>query len=153
MNEVTHSDLLLVFKAAAQMARVDSIVVDQETLFLKKLAQFAKISPEEGIKVGSSADEDVEELAYQLSSPKAKKLFLLAVATMAKADQHLSEEELNMLEELTLKLKIGRVKIKEMSYEACEEMVLKLLAQSVDDSESGQKESGSGDNFSDLDML
>jgi len=153
MKEVTHSDLLLIFKAAAQMAKVDSIVAEQETLFLKKLAQFSKISPEEGIQLGSTADEDVEELANQLSSQKAKKLLLLAVATMAKADQHLSDEELSMLEELTLKLKIGRVKIKEMSYEACEEMVLKLLAQAVNDSETDQKKPDSGDNFSDLDML
>ena len=153
MNEITHSDLLLIFKATAQMARADSIVVEQETLFLKKLAQFARISPEEGIKLGSTDDKDLEELATQLSSKKAKKLLLLAVATMAKADQHLSDEELNMLEQLTLTLNIGRVKIKEMSYEVCEDMVLKLLAQAVSNGDSNQKKTDSGDVFSDLDML
>ncbi len=153
MNEVTHSDLLLIFKAAAQMAKVDSIVDEQETLFLKKLAKFAKISPEEGIKLGSTADKDIEELATELSSKKAKKLLLLTAATMAKADHHLSDEELDMLEQLTLKLNIGRVKIKEMSFEVCEDTVLKLLAQAVSNSDSNQQKADSGSNFSDLDIL
>ncbi|MBT3226771.1 MAG: TerB family tellurite resistance protein [Deltaproteobacteria bacterium] len=153
MKEVTRSDMFLIFKAAAQMSSIDSDVAEQETLFLNKLAQTARLSSGESKKLQSTANEDVEILADKLSSPKAKKVFLLAVATMAKADQHLSDEEINMLEKLTLRLKIGRVKIKEMSYKACEDMVLKLLAQTVGNSGPDQKKKGSGDKFSDLDML
>lgn len=153
MKEVTRSDLFLIFKAAAQMSSVDSDVAEQEKLFLKKLAQTAALSPAEIKKLRSSVNEDVEKLAAGLSSQKAKKVFLLAMATMAKADQHLSKEELTMLKKLTLKLKIGRVKIETMSYEACENMVLKLLTQTVTPSGQDQKEKESGDKFSDLDTL
>ncbi len=149
---MTRSDLYLIFKAAAQMSSVDLDVADQEKLFLKKLAHTGNLSSAEIKKLRSSKNVKVEKLAEELSSQTAKKVFLLALATMAKADHELSEEELKMLDTMTLKLNIGRVKTREMTYEACENMVLKLLSQAVNSS-SNNDNTDSRENFSDLDML
>ncbi|NQU62659.1 MAG: TerB family tellurite resistance protein [SAR324 cluster bacterium] len=153
MQEVTRSDLFIIYKAAAQMSAIDSNVADQERLFLEKLAHAAGLSSSEIKKLQSAVNEDVGKLAAELSSIKAKKTFLLAVATMAKADQRLGREELELLKRLTLKLEIGRVKIDEMSYEACENMVFKLLNQTNTQSRPDPKDIKRGENFSDLDTL
>jgi len=152
VTEINRSDLFIIFKAAAQMCSVDSIVDEQEKQFLKKLAHTANLSSAEIKKIRSTPKEDVEDLAEKLSSQTAKKVFLLALATMAKADEELSREELEMLDAMTLKLNIGRVKTKKMSYKACESMVLKLLIQ-TNTNNSSVAESSSAEIFSDLDLL
>ena len=152
MAEITRSDLYLIFKAAAQMSSIDADVAEQEKTFLKKLAHTGNLSNDEIKKLRSSKQEDVETLSDGLSSQTAKKVFLLALATMAKADHELSKEELEMLSTMTNKLNIGRVKTREMSYELCENMVLKLLSQSVG-SNADDGDTDSGEKFSDLDML
>ncbi len=134
------------------MCSVDSNVDEQEKLFLKKLAHTANLSSEEIREIRSSPKENVDILADKLSSQTAKKVFLLTLATMAKADEELSREELEMLDAMTLKLNIGRVKTKKMSYKACENMVLKLLIQTNTDNSSAV-ENSSGEIFSDLDLL
>jgi hypothetical protein len=152
VTEINRSDLFIIFKAAAQMCSVDSKVDEQEKQFLKKLAHTANLSSAEIREIRSSPKEDVDKLADKLSSQTAKKVFLLALATMAKADEELSWEEMEMLDAMTLKLNIGRVKTKKMSYKACENMVLKLLIQTNTDNSSAV-ESSSGEIFSDLDLL
>lgn len=134
------------------MCRIDTDVADQEKKFLKKLAHAGNLSGDEIKDLKSGKKEDPVKLADRLSSSKAKKVFLLTLATVAKADLELSREELSMLDDMTTRLKIGRVKLREMSYKACENMVLKLLSQSFS-ADLGLNITDSEEKFSDLDTL
>lgn len=132
------------------MSNIDDEMADQEKQFLRKLAHTGRLNPDEIKQLRSAEPEEIEKLAEKLSSKTAKKVFLLTIATVAKADLELSRNEVRLLEQMTHKLQIGRVKTKEMSYEACESMVLKLLSESFG---SDSETTDSGEKFSDLDML
>jgi len=152
VTSIKRSDLYIIFKAAAQMCSADADIAAQEKQFLRKLAHAGNLSGEEIKKLKAEQKESTAELADQLSSATAKKTFLLTLATVAKADLELSKEELQMLESMTARLNIGRVKIREMSYEACENMVLKLLSDAFSAS-TGSAGLNTREKFSDLDTL
>ncbi|MCP4751505.1 MAG: TerB family tellurite resistance protein [Proteobacteria bacterium] len=152
MEEITQSDMATILKAAVQMSNVDSSLSKQEKDFLKKLFRLSKTEPSKIRELKKASREDIDILSRQLSSQKAKKAFLLTLATMALADGDLAEDEKKMLEELTTKLEVGRVKLDGLTYENSEAMVLKLL--SVVEKESAKKKAEmSSDHLSDFDML
>ncbi len=72
--------------------------------------------------------EDIDQLSEKLSSKKAKKAFLLTLATMALADQVIDPSEKKMLDQLTKNLDVGKVKLNNLTFQECEDMVMKLIS-------------------------
>ena len=130
------------------MSGADSKLHEKEQKLLDKMFALTDLEKTEIDEVYSGTGEDIDKLSEQLSSPKAKKAFLLTLAAMALADHKITREESELLESLTLKLNIGRVRIKELSYDVCETMVLKLLSDA-----SPPKKNKYAAQLSDFDML
>ena len=153
MAEITDTDLLIMLKAAIQMSSVDESIAQQEKAFLKKLLKINNLGVSKLSELRSSVHEDVAKLSRKLSSPKAKKAFLLTLAAMALADEELDNKEERMLEKLTRELEVGKVKISELTFASCESMVLKLLANVEPDDAAGKKEKLSHTQLSDFDLI
>ena len=127
MSSITQNDLLIILKAGIKMAQQDSKIDGSEKELLSKIMELGQIDHTSFSDFDTPVVEDIESLSESLSSKKAKKLFLLTLATVALADDNLSGSELDYLKQLTEKLKIGRVKIDSISKDKCKEMVYKLI--------------------------
>lgn len=148
MKNISSSDAVIIIKAAIRMSGADSKLDEKEQKLLDKMFALTNLEKSKVDEIYSEEGEDINKLSEQLSSPKAKKAFLLTLAAMALADHKITKEECNLLEELTLKLNIGRVRINELSYDDCETMILKLLSDA-----SPPKKSKYATQLSDFDML
>ena len=128
METVTRNDLKIIIKAGIQMAQQDSDMHETEEKIIQKMLEIGKIDMEEVNDMTFANQSDNLSLSEKLSSTTSKKLFLLSLATVALADENLEDHELEMLDSLTKKLNVGKVKIRELSYQSCEAMVLKMIS-------------------------
>lgn len=155
MNQITQSDIIILLKAVIQMANIDGSFDPREKAFFEKLVYKGKINATLVEKTIIPNQDDIKALSNKLSSVKAKKAFLLTLGAMALADLKIDPREKKMLADLTKSLKIGQVKLDELSFDECEEMVLKLLSESISD--SAKEKDPNKDKFekqlSDIDIL
>ncbi|NQU63216.1 MAG: TerB family tellurite resistance protein [SAR324 cluster bacterium] len=128
MKDITKKDLIIIVEGAYQMAQRDTIIEEAEEGLLKKIMDIANIDSEELKKFEDSSGVNIKELSNQLSSNKSKKLFLLTLVAVALADQSVDRREKEMLEDLTKELNVGKINIDTVSYESCEKMIFKLMA-------------------------
>jgi uncharacterized tellurite resistance protein B-like protein len=129
MKDITHKDLLIIIEGAFQMAKQDLKIVEAEKGLLNKILDTAGIEAKELKDFEDSGSVDIKELSNQLSSDKAKKLFLLTLVAVALADQTVDKSEKEMVDSLTKELNVGQIDIGKISYENCEKMILKLLSE------------------------
>ena len=157
MADITDGDLLIILKAAVKMSHIDATIAQPEKEFLKKLLKINNLGTSNLMELRDSVDEDMIGLSKQLSSKKAKKAFLLTLATMALADEELEDREIQLLEKLSRQLDVGKVKLSDLSFKSSESTVLKLLSQSGDASENApkaqKKEKLSHTQLSDFDLI
>jgi len=154
MAEITDTDMLIILKAALKMSNIDASIAQQEKAFLKKLLKINNLGVSKLNEIRDSIHEDITELSHQLSSKKSKKAFLLTLAAMALADDELEAKEKKLLEKLTRELDVGQVKLSELSFKTCESMVLKLLSQVGEETQSSKKrEKLSHTQLSDFDLI
>ncbi len=128
MNKITRLDLLIILKAAFQMAQQDSKIVTQEKEFLEEMMSIGNIEIEEIRQFRNFGINDISILANHLSSDRAKKVFLLTLASIAMIDELMDISEAEMLNNLTEKLNVGRVKLNKVSSKYCKEMIFQILA-------------------------
>ena len=128
MSKITRNDLLITLKACIKMAQQDAKMDKHEEELLSQIMKLGKIGQGEVADFGITVQENIEELSVQLSCLKAKKFFLLAVATVALADTELAKKEIDFLKVLTEKLEIGKVKIDAITYVECRGMIFKLIS-------------------------
>ena len=111
------------------MAQQDSQVVDAEAGLIQKLIGIAEIAPEEFQDLNIPLEDDIESLCNQLSSDRAKKIFLLTMVAIANVDHNFDPAEQAFLDSLSQHLQVGKVKTDEDTIKACEKEVLSLLAE------------------------
>ncbi|MDH5560351.1 MAG: TerB family tellurite resistance protein [Deltaproteobacteria bacterium] len=121
-------DILIILKASVKMAQQDAKLVESEKNLLHKIMELGKIDPMDISDFNEPIKEDIAELSKHLSSDKAKKLFLLTVATVALADETIEKQEMDFLTRLTKSLGVGRVKIEALTYDQCKSMVFKMIS-------------------------
>ena len=154
MVDITDGDMLIILKAAIKMSHIDASIAQQEKAFLKKLLKINNLGLSNLEELRDSVRENTVELSKQLSSNKAKKAFLLTLATMALADEELEEREKRMLEQLSHELDVGQVKLSDLTFKSSESMVLKLLSQVGNNEISDKKrEKLSHTQLSDFDLI
>jgi len=111
------------------MAQQDSQVVDKEEGLIKKLIDIADLDPEEFQDLQVPLKEDIEALCNQLTNDRAKKIFLLTMVAVANVDEDFDASEKEFLDALSEKLQVGKVKLDEQTMKACEQEVLKIMAE------------------------
>ena len=129
MNQISKSALKIIIKGAVKMAQQDSQVVDEEEGLIKKLIDTAEIDSEEFLDLKAPMAEDMEVLCNQLSSDRAKKVFLLTMVAVANVDDDFDSTEREFLDSLSESLQVGKVRLDQQTIEACEKEVIKLLAE------------------------
>ena len=159
MSQITQADIVILLKAVIQMANIDGSFDPREKAFFEKLVYKGKINSTVVDETIIPNQDDIDALSEELSSLKAKKAFLLTLAAMALADFKIDPREKKMLTSLTKRLDVGQVKLSDLTFEECEDMVLKLISDSQKKprSKSKKKKDGSNVNFSqqlsDIDIL
>lgn len=126
-QEITHKDFLIIYRGSMLMAHVDNMLAPREKDFLSELADLGHINNKEIDALNAAKSDDIYRLIKYLSSKRSRKVFLLAIATMALADNVLDNEEVRFLEKLSKQLNVGSIKLKGLTYKKSERMVLKLL--------------------------
>lgn len=128
MGSITTSDLHIIIKGAIRMAQQDDKVVSAEEGLIRKLIKAANIESDAFSDLNAPLEEDIASLCQQLSDDRAKKVFLLTLFTVAYADKDFDKSEQELLDDLSIKLGVGKVKMDEHTVEACEKEVMKLMA-------------------------
>ncbi|MFH2132274.1 MAG: TerB family tellurite resistance protein [bacterium] len=128
MGIISASDLRIIVKGAIQMAQQDHKIVSAEEGLIRKIIKAGKIDPKEFSDINSPLKEDIADLCQQLSDKRAKKVFLLTLFAVAYADKEFNESEQELLDKLSKKLGVGKVRMDEHTMEACEKEVMKLIA-------------------------
>lgn len=128
MGFISHDDVEVIIKGAIKMAQQDSDIADQEVNLIKKLMEAGNVDSGAYSNFETAVDESIDQLAGKLKSPRAKKVFLLTLAAVAFADKRFESQEQQFLDQMTDMLKIGKVKLDQHTYEACEKEVIKLLS-------------------------
>lgn len=129
MEKISKPDLKIIIKGAIKMAQQDSQVVDKEEGLIKKLIDIADLDPEEFQDLQVPLKEDIEALCNQLTNDRAKKIFLLTMVAVANVDEDFDASEKEFLDALSEKLQVGKVKLDEQTMKACEQEVLKIMAE------------------------
>ena len=122
MSTITHDDLKIIVSAAIGMATQDHKLKGQERDFIEKLMQKAKIKPEEVEK-----NADYKALAGQLSCKKAKQVFLLVLAAVAKSDNDFDVMEKHFILDMAKTLGVGAIDVERHSHIVLEKMALDHL--------------------------
>ncbi len=122
MSNVTHDDLKIIVSAAVGMATQDHKLKGQERDFLEKLMQKAGIKPEEVEK-----NADYKQLAKNLSCKKAKQVFMLTIAAVAKSDNELDLSEKHFIMAMAKELDVGIIDVERHSHVVLEKMALDHL--------------------------
>jgi uncharacterized tellurite resistance protein B-like protein len=128
MGIISTADVRIIVKGAIHMAQQDKKVVSAEKGLIQKIIEAGKIDPEEFSDMDAPLGEDISDLSKQLSNDQAKKVFLLTLFAIAYADKDLDKSEQELLDNLSLKLGVGKIKMDEHTMTACENEVMKLLA-------------------------
>ena len=123
MTAITHEDLIHIVTGAVGMAKQDNLLTEQEKKFLKHLMNKAGVEPDE-VMTGKL---NFKAIAGQLSSKRAKQVFLLALAAVAKSDMHIEAKEQKFLYDMAKTLDVGIVEIEMHSRAVLEKMVLDHL--------------------------
>ncbi len=123
MSEITHSDLLTIVSAAFAMARQDAEIQASEQDFLKRMIGTSGISQNDiDLK-----KKDFHDAASGLSSKKAKQVFLLSLAAVAKADGTIDPGEKKFIYDMARDLGVGIVDLDKHTKETLEKIVLDHL--------------------------
>ncbi len=138
MKEITRSDLMIIIEGAYQMAQVDSDVDNAEISLLEKMMKAGGTDSQKLADFEKSNSVDLSELSSQLSSEKAKKLFLLTLAATALADQNLDINETDMMNKYAKELNVGVVAMNRITFENCEKLILKLIVEPTQDKNRDQ---------------
>lgn len=127
MSSISPSDIRIIVKGAIQMAQQDSKIVSAEEGLIRNIIKAGNIDEDEFADFNEPLKEDISELCQQLSGDRAKKVFLLTMFSVAYADKDFDKSEQELLDDLSKKLGVGRVKIDGHTMEACEKEVMKLI--------------------------
>ena len=125
---INAKDLRIIIKGAIHMAQQDKKVVPEEKALIQKIIQAGKIDAEEFSLIDTPLEEDISDLCLQLSSDQAKKAFLLTMFTIAYADKDFDKSEQELLDDLSIKLGVGKVKMDAHTVKACEDEGMKLIS-------------------------
>lgn len=129
MSEINSSDIMIILKGATQMAQEDSNLDPKEEALLLKIIELGDMDRSVFSDFTKSVREEIDimALADMLSGIKAKKAFLLALATMALADGKIAEEETVMLQDLSRELGVGKFNLHVLDYNKGEKMLLNMI--------------------------
>lgn len=130
MSSISASDLRIIIKGAIHMAQQDSKIVSAEEGLIRNIIKAGNIDPDEFEDLNTPLDEDISEVCQKLTDDRAKKVFLLTMFSVAYADKDFDKSEQELLDDLSSKLGVGKVKMDEHTMEACEKEVMKLIAAS-----------------------
>ncbi len=128
MGLISTADVQIIVKGAIHMAQQDKKVVSAEKGLIQKIMKAGKIDPKDFSDLDAPMEEDISDLSKQLSNDQAKKVFLLTMFAIAYADKDFDKSEQDLLDNLSIKLGVGKVKMDEHTMAACENEVMKLLA-------------------------
>ena len=131
MKGISQTDLMIILEGACRMAQTDSKLDEAEIDLINKMMLAAGIELRELERFGNSNKVNIKLLSHKLSSDKAKKLFLLALAGIALADQKIDFHEKEMVDELTAELDVGVIPLEKITYKNCEKTILKLISETV----------------------
>jgi hypothetical protein len=159
MSQITQKDIIILLKAVIQMANIDGSFDPREKAFFEKLVYKGKINSTIVEETILPNQDNIDDLSQELSSLRAKKAFLLTLATMALADFKIDPREKKMLNDLTKSLNVGQIKLSDLTFEECEEMALKIISDSQKQVRSKLKKQKLANNgaylqqLSDIDIL
>ncbi len=109
------------------MAHIDNVLAPREKDFLLELADLGHINNKEIDELNKAKKDDIFKMVDSLSSKRARKIFILAIATMALADNVLAKEEIHFLDNISKQLNVGTIRIDNLTYDKSQQMVLKML--------------------------
>ncbi|MDH5560199.1 MAG: TerB family tellurite resistance protein [Deltaproteobacteria bacterium] len=129
MTEINQNDIMIIVKGATQMAQEDTTLHPKEEALLRKIIEVGGLKPEVFNDFSTSVKKEIDifALVEMLSGEKAKKAFLLGMATMALADGTVDDHEKEFLDELGKELHVGGFKISALTYEKGESMLMHLI--------------------------
>jgi len=128
MSIISAADLRIIVKGAIQMAQQDNQVVSAEEGLIRRIIKAGNISDKEFDDLSAPLKVEISSLCEQLSSDRAKKVFLLTLFAVAYADREFDKSEQELLDDLSKRLGVGRIKMNAHTLEACEAEVMKLIA-------------------------
>jgi len=127
MSSMSASDLRIIVKGAIHMAQQDNKVVSAEEGLIRNIIKAGNIDADEFSDLNAPLEDDISELSQQLSDDRAKKVFLLTLFSVAYSDKDFDESEQELLDALSQKLGVGKIKMDGHTMEACEKEVIKLI--------------------------
>lgn len=154
MEHLTKHDCMIILKAIYQMANVDSTFDKKEKSFFKKIMEKMDVQQDELKQFMNQKKESILILGEQLSSKKAKRTFLLTLASMALVDDHFEEKEEELLKSLSDKLDVGNVKIDNMDFKEAESFVLNMFSKHKETNvPASPKKEFQVEQYNDLDIM
>jgi hypothetical protein len=129
MSKITPDDLRIIIKGAIQMAHQDEMLLVEEEGLLRRLIEASRLDPEEFLDIHTPTKESITNICERLSSDRAKKILLLTLLAVANIDNDFDETEKQLMDDLSRKLGVGRIKQDPHTIEACTREVVRLLAE------------------------
>ena len=108
-------ELVVVFKAAIAMARQDGDLKDNETKLINSLLEAGGLSAAEVGGFDGKMDPHPEKKVGALESVKAKRTYLLVLATVAMADGSLDDVEVEYFNQMANRLGVGTIDLKALT--------------------------------------
>ncbi len=127
MGLITKEDLTIIVKGAIIMSQQDDKIDPQEKSLINRLITEGRLNHAEFKNFEAPLNEDITDLISRLSNELAKKIFILALYAVALADENFDESEKKLIDDLSDKLHIDKLKPDEYTSEFCEKKVLELL--------------------------
>ena len=128
MQSINQTDMMIIIEGACQMSQQDRKIDEAEKRLLTKVIHATGIDTEKLKQFKNSNKVNIKDLCHRLSSEKAKKLFLLTLTGTALADQAIDINEKKMVDDLTAELNVGKIDTEKVTYEICEQMILKTIS-------------------------
>lgn len=128
MSKISVEDLRIIIKGAIHMAQQDNQVLSSEEGLIRDIIKAGNINEDEFSDLNAPLEEDISTLCNQLSNDRAKKVFLLTLFSVAYADKDFDKSEKELLDDLSGKLGVGKIKMDEHTIEACSAEVMKMIA-------------------------
>ena len=145
---MNQEELVVVFQAAIAMARQDGDLKDNETKLIKELLKAGGLSPEQVGGFEGKIDPHPEKKVGALASVKAKRTYLLVLATVAMADGSLDDVEVEYFNQMAQRLGVGTINLKALTLDKAVATAKRIVGEAVNaDASKG------GPQPSDIDLM
>ncbi|MDH5560793.1 MAG: hypothetical protein OEY59_08045 [Deltaproteobacteria bacterium] len=135
MKDISIAELKVIVRAGLSMAQINPTSNYKEQNFLNYLIDLSQFSHDELKLIEQEGPFNFSESCEKLKSENAKKLFLLTMTAVALAGDQLGDQERILIESINTQLRVGKLKLQELSFKVIEKKVLDTITYVIESHE------------------